>query len=273
MKRPMSDSLRMQKEKVRLVRFLGAAVSAVPRPAAQEETVLLEGGERGTISIQSATLGALVREGVVRAIDGRLVLSSEGKALVQRMRAGEEPFRAQHAEIGTRNITLPTGEQTVRMNLSESPLAQLARRRTRDGSPFLDDHEIEAGERLRADYTRAQIMPRVGANWSEAVASGRRGGHENGIAELTDAALSARQRVDKALTAVGPELAGILVDVCCFLKGLEQVEAERGWPVRSAKIVLKTALAVLFRHYEPRMGTRRRSIVHWGTEDYRPSVG
>jgi Domain of unknown function (DUF6456) len=69
------------------------------------------------------------------------------------------------------------------------------------------------------------------------------------VAELTDTALASRQRVDKAIDAVGPELACVLIDVCCFLKGLEQVEMERGWPVRSAKIVLMTVLGVLHRHY------------------------
>ena len=132
--------------------------------------------------------------------------------------------------------------------------------------------EFRAGERLRADYTRGQIMPRLGANWVASVSSGRRGGAGGG-ADLTDAVLGARQRVDNAIAAVGPELSGVLIDVCCFLKGLELVESERGWPVRSAKVVLKAALATLARHYSPVKERERPCVLHWGAADYRPSIG
>jgi hypothetical protein len=111
---------------------------------------------------------------------------------------------------------------------------------------LIEPHQLLAGERLRADFTRAHLMPRTTSNWESPIASGRRGaGAEAG----TEAMVASRQHVHHALEAVGPEFAGLLVDVCCFLKGLEDIERERLWPARSGKVVLQLALDRLARHY------------------------
>jgi Domain of unknown function (DUF6456) len=75
---------------------------------------------------------------------------------------------------------------------------------------------------------------------------------------------------------VGPELAGLLIDICCELKGLEEAEKSRGWPQRAGKVALQLALARLARHYgfdAPAETPRRRQrLRHWGSEDYRPTL-
>ncbi|MCR4265330.1 DUF6456 domain-containing protein [Nitratireductor sp. ZSWI3] len=266
---------RMERERARAVRFLRAGPAQM-KTSTRQQRVLLETTDRGTISVPAETIEALRLEGLVIAgKDGHLLLSEVGVAHARRAESRTEPFRAQHWRLDHTTVDVGGKRQAVAKNLGESPLGHLARHKTRSGAPFLSQAEFDAGERLRADYTRGQLMPRLSANWVATVAAGRRGAGRAGVAELTDAALAARQRVDRALAAVGPELAGVLVDVCCFLKGLEQVETERGWPVRSAKVVLKTALGALSRHYQPgasRSPDSPPSVLHWGAEGYRPTL-
>jgi len=50
---------------------------------------------------------------------------------------------------------------------------------------------------LRAEFTRAQLMPRITSNWSAAVADGPRGASP---ASFTEAVIGARQRVRRAST-------------------------------------------------------------------------
>lgn len=87
---------------------------------------------------------------------------------------------------------------------------------------------------------------------------------------MTDLVVASRQRVRLALEACGPEFAGLLMDVCCFLRGLEDIERERGWPSRSAKVVLQLALDSLARHYGLKPTSRRGgsvSIRTWLADD------
>jgi hypothetical protein len=256
--------------KRRILSFLARGDVAV-RPAANAGRVLLDAGERGTIAVDAALLAAMVKDGALIRQGARLSLARQDET-AGRSKTDNSRFQDQHRELEIMQVEAGGEPGLALINLAESPLGQLMRRRGADGRPFLTQAEFAAGERLRSDYTRGRIMPRLGANWEASVASGTRA-QGGGLAELTDAALAARQRVDAAIAAVGPELSGVLIDVCCFLKGLELVERERGWPVRSAKIVLKTALGVLSRHYNPAAGrSARHRPLHWGTDDYRPKM-
>jgi hypothetical protein len=176
------------------------------------------------------------------------------RAAVTRSATTVDPYLGQHLALAERDIVTADGRSGVTVNEAESPLTWLARRKGRDGRPLIDPVHLQAGERLRADFTRAQLMPRTTSNWSAAVALDGRSA--NTAATFTDAVIGARQNVRHALEAVGPEFGGLLLDLCCFLKGLEDIERERGWPPRSAKVVLQLGLDRLARHYGLRTEVR-----------------
>jgi hypothetical protein len=121
---------------------------------------------------------------------------------------------------------------------------------------LIEVHQLQSGERLRTDFTRAQLMPRTTSNWSNPMASARRGGGGDRANTMTETIVAARQRLRQAMDAVGPEFSGLLIDGCCFLKGLEDIERDRAWPARSGKVVLEFALDRLARHYGHASQTR-----------------
>ncbi len=172
----------------------------------------------------------------------------------------------------------PLASTSPGFNADESPIAWLRRRKDRSGEPMISQAQFDAGERLRADFWFAQMTPRTTMNWSAAAPTqrGRRfGAGSRTRSDLADNAIAAGERVRRALTAVGPELSGVLIDVCCHLRGLEDAERAAGWPQRSAKIVLQLALTSLARHYGLERAAPReqasQSVRHWGSEDFRPA--
>ena len=235
-------------------------------------------GARNGVSVRIGLFSAAVVAGLEAddlvawdkaAARHRLRLTTSGWAHLRRQQALEgEGFLAQHQPLSREELR-PEGRAILR-DEAESPLAWLARRKGRDGRSLIEPACLEAGERLRRDLTMGALLPRVTANWSASVATGPRA---NGVADMTDVMISARQRARAALQAVGPDFADLLIDVCGFLKGLEQVEKERSWPARSGKLALELALRQLARHYGLRSEAKGRAhlpLRHWGVADYRP---
>lgn len=157
------------------------------------------------------------------------------------------------------------------LNLAESPLARLAVRAAGEAAPFLEPHQVEAGERVRRLVARAQLQPRVTMSYSAAHTAGR--GETARAAEIGDMAFEARERLAEIHRLLPRDCAGVVLDVCGLLKGLQVVETERGWPRRSAKLVLRIGLEQLAQHYglAPQATgeeTRRRRA--WMGEGARP---
>lgn len=262
----------------RLLEALVADPSACLRRAGDGAYRLVRSSGTWKRPVLGQHVAALMAEGLLEGGPHLVRAAPAAAAWLRRRAEPTEAFLAQHASLERRPAPDSARRgHTVLVNGDESPLGALARRRDKSGGAFLPPEALEATERLRVDFERGQLQPRVTANWTAPINRGRRSGDPGGMAELTDAALAARLRLTAAVEAVGPELAGILIDVCCLLKGLETVERERGWPARSAKLVLRLALAALARHYglsaiaegAPRKGRLR----HWGAEGYRPRIG
>lgn len=219
----------------------------------------------------------LVAEGLAEwrgAADRRQLLAATpaGVARAARLQAPEgiDPYLAQHLPIAIEPASRE--DPPLVKDAAESPLIWLARRKGRDGAALIDPVCLAAGERLRLDVTLAQMLPRVTSDWSGG-AGGRAG---PGAVHFSEFAAAARQRVRQAMRELGDDLAGVALDVCAFLKGLEQVESERGWPQRSARVVLVLALRRLAAHYglacEARGPERALGLRRWGAEDFRPTL-
>lgn len=170
-------------------------------------------------------------------------LSEAGAAWLRRAEADGDPYAAQHRVAGRATVIAPDGSEVeVEANLAESPLARLRAR------GLIDPVQFAAGERLRRDYTFAQLAPRLGMDLSAAPGfGGRRSAKDNAL--FADTVLAAKQRFTRAMKAVGPGLNDLLFDVCCALTGLEDAERHFGWPARAAKVVLCLALDRLALHY------------------------
>ncbi len=169
--------------------------------------------------------------------------------------ASIDRYRAQHLSLI--DGVGPEVGVGAKFDESESPLIWLSRRKGVDGRPLIETHQLQAGERLRADFTMAQMMPRTTANLHATVAGRHR---DQSSGDFTHRVIAARQRLRHALDAVGPEFSGLLIDICCFLKKLDAVERERQWPARSAKIVLQLALERLARHFGFASEARGRAV-------------
>ncbi len=224
-------------------------------------------------------VSSLSRRQLIAPDDGGFVLSEAGRAFLRRKLARTDAFRQQHQERALKTTEIEGVRRPALVDESESPLSWLRRRKDKSGQPLIDASQFEAGERLRRDFFYAGMTPRVTASWDGIPGDRASRRAAPGVStNLRDQTVAAQQRVRRALRSVGPDLSDILVDVCCHLRGLEETEKSKGWPRRSAKLVLQIALKELARHYgllssaeDPAKGRSRR-LTHWGAADYKPRI-
>ena len=149
------------------------------------------------------------------------------QVLVERELTEEGPRRLEGVRPGGGRGAV----RSVKVNLAESPLTWLHAR------GHLSDRQFAAGERLRADWERAELAPSVTMRWDPVRVAGGEPGLTPGERQL-----AARRRFDGAIAAAGPGLSDILWRVVCAGEGVPAAEKALAWPVRSGKLVLELAL-------------------------------
>lgn len=216
----------MNRPSRRTQRFVRALLAGMP------STVGIGCLRAGTASIALEEAQRLVSEGVLSHRDGVYTATDTARGWLRRAMVEADGFAAQHRVM----------DKSETRNLAESPLARLATTMGGEAAAFLERHQVEAGERVCRLAARARMMPRTTTSYSVAhVANGGPGR----AAEVSDMASEARQRLSDLWQALPRDCAEVVFDVCALEKGLQQVELERGWPRRSAKLVLRIGLEQL----------------------------
>lgn len=136
-------------------------------------------------------------------------------------------------EVGPGQAAPRKGRRSVTVNLAESPLSWLHAR------GHVSDRQFAAGECLRRDFERAQVMPGVTMRWDPVRV---KGSADDRLLNASERQLAARQRFDSAIAAAGLGLSDILWRVVCNGDALPAAEKALAWPVRSGKLVLRLAL-------------------------------
>lgn len=193
-----------------------------------------DGRRRASCAVGPEAFAVLANEGALSpAGDGAWVLARTAPA---------EDVVADRPRLlmGEREVIEPDGSLVKRaVNLGESPLDWLARRRTASGKPLLTRGEHAAGERLRADFHAAGVTSGLTMDWDAPPRGSAPRGPGSGPGER---ARLARDRLHRALEAAGPGLREIVERVCLAESSLEAAERALGHPRRSGKTLLKLGL-------------------------------
>ncbi|MFZ1726932.1 MAG: DUF6456 domain-containing protein [Albidovulum sp.] len=262
----ITDDATVNREARRILRRLCEIGAVLAVSSEMEKAAVLKGTIRIAVVDRRIAQAFALKDWIAVKTQGRVAtyeITSAGRAALKRMLSDDQgdrapgfsetqsPFGDQHRVWGERAVS-DNGAGTprrMRFNLAESPLAVLARRKEKDGKPFLNPDLVIAGERLREDFELAQMGPRVAQNWDRFLTAGDRGNFSGG-AGAGEGPSRARNRVAAALRDLGPGLGDMVLRCCCFLEGLEVAEKRMGWSARSGKIVLRIALMRLKRHYD-----------------------
>jgi hypothetical protein len=112
--------------------------------------------------------------------------------------------------------------------------------------PFLLPNQIEAARRLAATFERARLRQRVTMSYDPTRIGGKGGAAP---ADISNFAADARRTLLDLSRSMPADCWTVLLEICGHDRGLQETEADKGWPRRGGKLVLRIALSQLARVY------------------------
>ena len=270
----MKSSLQKEDRRnaLRLLKVLSKYLNAGITYKSENQAVLLKLGEK-QYRFSLNLISLMRQQKLITIVATKLTITTNGVLYLKQSLNPDALLAPTKNQLKSVGVVVNNQSQQAQLNTCESPLMRLFTRKTKSGTTYISMEEFQAGERLRADFERGQLQPKISASLQGSIGSSGRSGFSD-VSDIADFALDARGRVGKAIENLGPELSGVTLDICCFLKGLECVERERRWPPRSAKLMLKTALSLLAKHYgiSGYENRQARKNHFWGSSDFRPTI-
>ncbi len=217
--------------------------------------------------LENVGLNSLESAGLIIIRKGNIFPTKEAKKwLIRKLSYASEQFSKQHQII----ITERNG---IKKNLAESPISKLTIFKDKK-NPFLKPHHIEAAKKFALLFEKSQLRARTTINYF-ASPKGKEKYSNFTTAELSDMAIDARRKIEQLLNGMPDECASVIIDICGLEKGLQIVESEKGWPRRSAKLVLRIGLEQLAQKFglTPKaVGKLKGKSTYWQKEGSRPTI-
>lgn len=185
--------------------------------------VVLEGAKR--CSLPNDVVNALISQGVLTQEGNGLAATPEARSWLKR----------QHLELLQEDNHVPQPKAPI-LGTNDT-IVRLSRASKGEAEAFLLPHHVLVANRVSTLIERSRLRPNITQNLS--VLRQPKGSALVGIADLSDMAVDCRKKFTDLISHLPKDCAAVVVDICGFDKGLQQIEFERHWPRRSAKLVLR----------------------------------
>ncbi|MCZ4271177.1 DUF6456 domain-containing protein [Maritalea porphyrae] len=212
----------------RQMKFVGMILNGARQEVSDKETTLVSAKKQCSLPI--IQVKELISQGVLCPSGQTLSRTNETRSWLKRQQLALLKQDVSSVQV--------TDQKPVKS--ANDTIVRLSRKSKGEEQAFLAAHHVLVANRVSALIEKGQLRQSITQNLSVLRQSSQFLG--NGATDLSDMAIDCRKRLNQLITQLPKDCAGVVVDICGYDKGLQQVEFERSWPRRSAKLVLRMGL-------------------------------